>query len=74
MLGANGLMAAQTSNSWLDQWYRAKFGRLQPKKPNAAEGGANQHSVPGGNSTRSRASKRAVRAVVQGEVWPLLTG
>src|SRR2546422_937985 len=28
--GANGLMAAQVSNSWLDQWYRAKFGRPSP--------------------------------------------
>lgn len=30
VLGANGLIAAQTSNSWLDQWYRAKFGRPSP--------------------------------------------
>ncbi len=30
VLGANDLMAAQTSNSWLDQWYRAKFGRPSP--------------------------------------------
>jgi hypothetical protein len=29
-MGANGLMAAPTSNSWIDQWYRAKFGRSSP--------------------------------------------
>lgn len=27
---ANGLMAAQTSNAWLDEWYHAKFGRRSP--------------------------------------------
>jgi hypothetical protein len=30
MGGANGLMASQASNSWIDQWYRAKFGRGSP--------------------------------------------
>lgn len=30
VMSANGLMAAQTSNDWHDQWYRAKFGRPSP--------------------------------------------
>ena len=30
VMGANGLMAAQASDSWLDQWYRAKYGRNSP--------------------------------------------
>jgi hypothetical protein len=30
MMGANGLMASQGSNGWLDQWYRAKYGRSSP--------------------------------------------
>lgn len=30
VMGANGLMAAQISNTWLDQWYRAKLGRSSP--------------------------------------------
>ncbi len=30
LMGSSGLMAAQTSSSWLDQWYRAKFGRPSP--------------------------------------------
>src|SRR6266852_9152273 len=30
VMGANGLMASQASNSWLDQWYRAKYGRSSP--------------------------------------------
>ena len=29
-MGANGLTAAQASDSWLDQWYRAKYGRSSP--------------------------------------------
>lgn len=29
-MGASGLMAAQASNAWLDQWYRAKLGRPSP--------------------------------------------
>ncbi len=29
VMGANALMA-ETSNAWLDQWYRAKFGRPSP--------------------------------------------
>lgn len=31
-MGANGLMAASSSNSWIDQWYRAKFGRSSPQE------------------------------------------
>jgi hypothetical protein len=30
LMDDSGLMAAQTSSSWLDQWYRAKFGRPSP--------------------------------------------
>jgi hypothetical protein len=30
VMGANGLMAGQASDSWLDQWYRAKYGRSSP--------------------------------------------
>ncbi len=30
VMGANGLMAAPAGNAWLDQWYRAKFGRPSP--------------------------------------------
>ena len=30
VMGASGLMAAQTSNAWLDQWYKAKLGRPSP--------------------------------------------
>ena len=30
VMGANGLMAAPASNSWLDQWYKAKYGRSSP--------------------------------------------
>ena len=30
VMGANGLMAGQASDSWLDQWYRAKLGRSSP--------------------------------------------
>ena len=30
VMGANSLMASQASNSWLDQWYRAKYGRSSP--------------------------------------------
>ena len=29
VMGGNGLMA-QTSNAWIDQWYRAKLGRPSP--------------------------------------------
>jgi len=29
-MSAHGLMAAQPSDSWLDQWYKAKFGRFSP--------------------------------------------
>jgi hypothetical protein len=30
VMGANGLMAAQGTNSWFEQWYRTKFGRNSP--------------------------------------------
>ena len=30
VIGASGLMAASPSDSWLDQWYRAKYGRSSP--------------------------------------------
>ena len=30
VMGANGLMAGQVSDSWLDQFYRAKMGRSSP--------------------------------------------
>ena len=30
VMGANGLMAAQGTNSWLEQWYRTKYGRSSP--------------------------------------------
>jgi len=29
-MSANGLMAAQASNSWFEQWYKAKYGRSSP--------------------------------------------
>jgi hypothetical protein len=29
-MGANTLMAAQTSNSWSEQWFQAKYGRPSP--------------------------------------------
>lgn len=29
-IGANTLLAAQTSNPWFEGWYRAKFGRPSP--------------------------------------------
>src|SRR5258708_39195002 len=29
-LGANGLFGAQVSNSWFEQWHRAKYGRSSP--------------------------------------------
>lgn len=29
-MAANGLFAAQASNTWLDQWYKAKYGRISP--------------------------------------------
>jgi hypothetical protein len=31
-MGANGLMATSSSNGWIDQWYRAKFGRSSPQE------------------------------------------
>ena len=30
VMGANGLMAGQVSDGWLDQFYRAKMGRSSP--------------------------------------------
>jgi hypothetical protein len=30
VIGGNALMAAQPGNSYIDQWYRAKFGRSSP--------------------------------------------
>ncbi len=30
VIGANGLMASPASNTWSDEWYRAKFGRSSP--------------------------------------------
>src|SRR6266853_1513532 len=30
VIGASGLMAASPSDSWLDQWYKAKYGRSSP--------------------------------------------
>jgi hypothetical protein len=30
VIGANGLMASQASNSWLEQWHKAKYGRNTP--------------------------------------------
>lgn len=29
-MGANGLFGAQASNTWFDQWYKAKHGRNSP--------------------------------------------
>ena len=29
-IGANGLMAAPASNTWFEQWYKAKYGRSSP--------------------------------------------
>jgi len=29
-MGANGLIAGSASDRWIDQWYRAKFGRSSP--------------------------------------------
>ncbi|MBY0507728.1 MAG: hypothetical protein K2X03_27700 [Bryobacteraceae bacterium] len=29
-MSTHGLMAAQTNDGWLDQWYKAKFGRFSP--------------------------------------------
>ncbi len=30
VIGANTLLVAQTTNSWAEQWYRAKYGRPSP--------------------------------------------
>src|SRR5258708_6757782 len=30
VMGANGLVASEATNSWLEQWYRAKYGRSSP--------------------------------------------
>src|SRR6266851_3373620 len=30
VIAASGLMAASPSDSWLDQWYKAKYGRSSP--------------------------------------------
>jgi hypothetical protein len=30
VMGANGVMAAQNSSDWFEQWYKAKYGRNSP--------------------------------------------
>ena len=30
VVGANTVMASQVNNTWLEQWYRAKYGRNSP--------------------------------------------
>src|SRR5439155_10105347 len=54
VMGANGLMAAQTSNAWMDQWYRAKFGRSSPAEESRLK--AEQASTAFREETRHEAA------------------
>ena len=45
VVGANAAMASQVNNTWLEQWYRAKYGRNSPAEE-ARQRAARENSTP----------------------------
>jgi hypothetical protein len=82
-VGANGLMAAPASDAWVDQWYRAKFGRPSPatearlnaekERTTSRDEAREEGSGKAHNRTRKGAAFReggqAVRKSSPGEDW-----
>lgn len=60
-IGANGLLAAQTSSTWAEQFYRAKHGR-----PSPTEEARNATTAP---STTLTASATVYRPLANENAW-----
>jgi hypothetical protein len=63
VMGANGLMAGQASDSWLDQWYRAKLGRSSPTTE------ARQRAEAANTAFREETAPATRQAVTPANTW-----
>jgi hypothetical protein len=63
VMGANGLMAGQASDSWLDQWYRAKYGRSSPGTE------ARQRAEAANTAFREETAPETRQVATPGNTW-----